>query len=81
MLVTADALKNLRVGCGQLYKLASELGLKLQSLDPGTPASELERYFILDAPDKAPLEYTLARLTDCSEVEAAYVKPSGEPPS
>lgn len=67
-------------GSQELLKIAEELGVELEPLHPGVEDLSLARYFVVEAPDPATAQLVVAHLQGSNAVEAAYLKPPGEPP-
>jgi hypothetical protein len=58
-----------------LSRLASELGIELRPLHPGSSDPTLQTYFVADLPDGPDGARSVERLRDHPAVAAAYVKP------
>jgi hypothetical protein len=58
---------------------ARDLGVSLTPLHPGTTDRELASYFVASV-DSDQAERITSGLRRCPGVDAAYVKPAGEPP-
>ena len=65
----------------ELLLLAQEYGTAYEELHSGTDDAQLSRYFEMRVADERIAEELLARLRKRQGVEAAYIKPPGEPPS
>jgi hypothetical protein len=78
--VFPDSLRDVQAGRGSLVELVNKSGLRLVPMDPGAPAESLKRYFLVSVPGATALESILEQIRACPSVEAAYVKPRGEPP-
>ncbi len=63
-----------------LQQLTQDLGIELQPLHPGTTSAELAGQYYVTV-NEGEVERVLQQLRQHSAVEAAYVKPTDEPPS
>ncbi len=65
-----------------LLSLVDQLGGRLRPRHPGVADPSMARWFVLDGPeDRGTGESAASALRDHPAVEAAYVKPSDEPPT
>jgi hypothetical protein len=64
----------------QVLKAANELGVELKPMHPGATDPDLASYFFVEVPDAATAEKAVSRLSSCSAIEAAYLKPADELP-
>jgi hypothetical protein len=84
--VKADAAKALqqRAGgdpvAGELRKAAGRHGVKLEPLFPGSSDPLLGSFFQVEVPDLHTAQRVIEDLKRIPATEAAYVKPSDEPP-
>lgn len=63
-----------------LMRLLHEAGLVLRPMHPGVTDSELQAYFIVEAPEAVDTQVAVERIRACPAVQAAYVKPPDELP-
>ena len=84
--VKADAARALQrraggdPGAGELLKAAGRHGAKLEPLFPGSDDPLLGSFFHLEVPDLSTAQRVIEDLKRIPATEAAYVKPSDEPP-
>jgi len=64
----------------ELQAAANELGVSLEPMYPEVSHPTLQPFFIVDVPDQASAQKVIARLTQSTAVEAAYLQPDAEPP-
>jgi uncharacterized protein with GYD domain len=64
----------------QVKKAARELGVELKPMNPGVTDPDMASYFFVEVPDAATAERVISRLSSCSAIEAAYLKPADELP-
>jgi hypothetical protein len=64
----------------EILQTATELGVTLSPMHPGTEDPSLASYFTIEVPERATAEEVIARLNHCHGVEAAYLKPPDELP-
>jgi hypothetical protein len=65
----------------KIQDVVARAGSSLAPLHSGTDNPELKRYFFVRAKDFQQAEELAGTLRSLNGVEAAYVKPLGEPPS
>lgn len=64
----------------ELLRIMNTFGIKLEPLHRNTYDPSLQRYFIVEVPDRATAQQVMDRLQQLEAVEAAYVKPPDELP-
>ncbi|HEY2715004.1 MAG TPA: hypothetical protein VGI73_02160 [Solirubrobacterales bacterium] len=67
-------------GSGRTLPGLEQLGRSLEPMHPGESDPALASYFTVEVPDAAAADRAIAVLREHEAVEAAYVKPSEEPP-
>lgn len=67
-------------GAEQSVPGLEDLGLSLEPMHPGESDPALASYFTVEVPDADAADRALGALRRSDAVEAAYVKPSSEPP-
>jgi hypothetical protein len=78
--VSMDVATALQTGRSDLAGAIQGLGARIEPLHPNTPDPELQRFFVVYVPSADEADRVINRLWQYPGVEAAYVKPAGEPP-
>ena len=78
--LTGDLAREVQEGKSSIVEVVQQLGLRIEQLHPETPDPLLKRFFIMQVHNAADAEKVMSQLRQCHGVEAAYVKPPGEPP-
>ncbi len=63
-----------------LLKMIESFGLTLESMHKNTDDPNLQRYFIVEVPDRETAQQVIDRLLQSEAIEGAYIKPPDELP-
>jgi len=78
--ISSEALGNIKENQANIIDVLKEFGGTIEPMHPLSSDHELQRFFIVEVPGPSDLEKIIDRLRKVPGVEAAYVKPLGEPP-
>jgi len=78
--ISSEALANIKETQSNILEVLKNVGGTLKPLHPHSRDPELQRFFIVGVPVPSDAEKIIGRLRQVPGVEAAYVKPLGEPP-
>ena len=81
LMFSTAAARAIREGGDDLVQVVREFGATLEPMHPDSHDVELQCFYTAQVPDDADVENVIDQLRQSEGIEAAYVKPPGEPPS